>query len=367
MRGDCLEPIGIYVHVPFCAGKCPYCDFYSLRGGEAEYDAYTARAEGILRAGWGRAADTLYFGGGTPSLLGAGRLLRLVRAAKAGAALPDGAEITVEVNPSQDCAALLEALAAGGVTRVSIGMQSASEEELRALGRRHTADQALEAARRAVALGLETSLDLMVATPGQSWESLRRSAAACVETGARHLSAYLLKLEPGTAFAKDPPALPDEDEAADWYLRLGGFLESAGLRQYEISNFAAPGHEGRHNLKYWRCEEYAGVGPAAHSFLGGRRFYQPRGLRRFLDGGAPVDDGEGGGREEFAMLALRLREGLTAERWRRRFGEPSLPEAWLRRARKFVAPGWVECGLGFLRLTPRGFLLSNALMAEIFC
>lgn len=363
------SPIGLYLHVPFCDGKCFYCDFYSLRAEEERMEAYTDSMEGALSA-WGaklgRAADTLYFGGGTPNLLGAERVAALVRAARDSFQL-ENAEITLEANPASDLGGFFEAIRRAGVNRLSIGLQSADEDELRLLGRRHTAKQAADAVRAAREAGFDNiSLDLMLATPGQTKDSLRRSIEFCAEAGARHVSAYLLAVEPGTAFAKrrESLALPDDGEAGERYRFACEELERYGFLQYEISNFARPGFESRHNLKYWRCEEYLGLGPAAHSFLDGKRFYYGRSLRDFLQGEEPVPDGEGGGFEEYAMLALRLAEGLDERRCRERFGTGIPPSVWAAE-RVYERAGLTERTAGGFRLTRRGFLVSNTLLAEL--
>ncbi len=363
------EPIGLYIHVPFCDGKCPYCDFFSVRGSESAMDEYTDCIVNGLKS-WseciGRKADTLYFGGGTPSLLGGKRIARIADAARRGFGL-ENAEITVEVNPGANLRSFFREAAAAGVNRVSLGLQSANEDELRLLGRRHTADDVARAAEDARNAGIgNISLDLMLAVQGQTQESLARSAAYCAQLGAEHVSAYLLQLEPHTLYWKNKAELrlPNEEDTADLYLFACRELKRLGFRQYEISNFARPGSESRHNLKYWRCEEYLGLGPSAHSFLGGRRFHFERSLRGFLRGDAPVPDGEGGGFDEFAMLRMRLAEGLTDGVCRARFGYP-VPERVKKAARLYEPGGLTACGEDGFRFTPRGFLVSDMLTGEI--
>ena len=296
--------LGLYLHIPFCDGKCPYCDFYSLTGNEEVKEAYTRVlenqlaqwAETLQKQGLSPEADTLYFGGGTPNLLGGSRIARLIAAAKRYFSLEKG-EITVEVNPSSELSGFFREIAAAGANRISIGLQSADDGELKALGRRHTVKQAAETVEAARSAGISNlSLDLMLATPGQTLESALRSVAFCRKLAVPHVSAYLLKVEEGTPYwnRRDTLALPDEDETADRYLAVCSALEEAGLKQYEISNFALPGKESRHNLKYWHCEEYLGLGPGAHAFVGGKRFYYPRNLNGFLEKPEPVFDGEGG-------------------------------------------------------------------------
>ncbi len=365
-----LNPnIGLYIHVPFCDGKCPYCDFYSLRANEELMEQYAnSIVENIKYYGsrLGRRADTLYFGGGTPSLLGARRLAAIIAAARESFGL-ENAEIALEVNPGKDLSGFFQEIREAGANRVSIGMQSANEDEMKLLGRRHTAAQAAQAVRDAQSAGFENiSLDLMLAVPNQTRESLLRSIEFCADAGVQHISAYLLKIEPHTAYYKNREtlAVPGDDEAGNLYLFACEELEKRGFRQYEISNFAKPGFESLHNLKYWRCEEYLGLGPAAHSFLSGRRFYYERSIGAFLRGDAPVEDGQGGGFEEYAMLALRLTEGLSDKACRERFGYP-LPQKMKSAAARYEKIGLTVCGEDGFHFTPKGFLVSNTLIAEI--
>lgn len=361
-------PVGLYVHIPFCDGKCPYCDFYSMRAEEGQYEAYTRRLEELLPRKLeeaGRLVDSVYFGGGTPSLLGGERIGRILNAVQ-GFLFPQ-AEITLEANPGRNLENVLDTVRKAGVNRLSLGLQSASELELENLGRRHTAEQAAQAVRAARAAGFSNlSLDLMLAVPGQTRESLRKSIEFCASLDVQHISAYLLKLEPGTSFwnRREELFLPDEEETCELYLLACKKLEDLGYQQYEISNFSRPGKEGRHNLKYWRCEEYLGIGPAAHSFLNGRRFYYPRDLSLFWTEGEPVPDGLGGSPEEFCMLALRLREGLREDRFFRRFGR-KLPGSLWKKARLLEKAGYCRTELGRVYLTPEGCLVSNAVIGEL--
>lgn len=364
------QPFGLYIHVPFCAGKCPYCDFYSLPPSGGIIARYTARLRELLSQ-WGaqcsRPVTSVYFGGGTPSLLGAGTLSSLLEAVGRSFSLAPEAEITCEVNPTGVDREFFAQLRAGGFNRLSMGLQSANREELALLGRRHSTAQAAEGVWAARAGGFSNlSLDLMLALPGSNQESLGRSIAFAAGLNPEHISAYLLKVEPGTPFAQRELSLPDEDETAGQYLFCVEELAQLGYAQYEISNFARPGFESRHNLVYWRCEEYLGLGPGAHSFLEGRRFLWPRDLDGFLQGAEPVDDGPGGGFEEFAMLNLRLTRGLRLSDCEERFGREggaafrlllqrarALPQRLLRAEEDSVA------------LTPEGFLVSNGILARL--
>lgn len=368
--------LGLYLHIPFCDGKCPYCDFYSLAGEKSVKEEYTRRlekelalwADKLQKEGVFPAADTLYFGGGTPNLLGGSRIARLILAAKKHFSLQN-AEITVEVNPSSELSGFFHEIFAAGANRLSIGLQSAHDEELKVLGRRHTARQAAETVEAARKAGFSNiSLDLMLATPGQTLESALSSVRFCTELGVNHVSAYLLKVEPGTPYweRRDSLPLPDEDETADRYLTVCEALEQAVLHQYEISNFAIPGFESRHNLKYWHCEEYLGLGPGAHSFVNGKRFYYPRSFEKFLENPQPVEDGEGGTLEETILLGLRLSEGITRETLSP-FGEAG-EQAFMdmeKKSRVYRAAGLLKPERDRIAMTPKGFLVSNELIAEL--
>ena len=370
-----MESIGLYIHIPFCVSKCPYCDFHSAAIGtplqaEAALDAYTAA---LLRSieDWAHClpttADTLYFGGGTPSLMGGSRLARVIAAARQHFGLAD-AEITLEANPADDLADTLSAFAAAGGNRLSLGMQSAVPGELTLLGRRHIpADVArtMADARRA---GIENiSLDVMLGVSGQTVSSACHSVDVAADLGATHLSAYLLKIEPNTPYGAHPPDLPSEDDTVDLYQVAFDRMDSHGYHQYEISNAALPNCESRHNLKYWLSQPYLGIGPAASSCLGGRRFTYPRDTAAFIAGNPPVEDpcdgAPVGSAAEYALLRLRLAEGLTQSAFAARFGAP-LPDEWMRRAATLPKALVVADGEG-IRLTRDGFLLSNTLISRI--
>lgn len=365
--------LSVYIHIPFCKTKCPYCDFYSASPREEsaleQYEkAVCARLFSYGEKYGHPAVGTVYFGGGTPSVFGAERLCRVLGAVRAAFRISADAEITAECNPGDVDAAFFETLRAGGFNRISMGMQSANADELRVLGRRHDAETVCRAVEAARAAGIRNlSLDLMLALPHSTCDTLARSVDFCASLGADHVSAYILKIEPGTAFAARATSLglPDEDGAADQYLFAVERLQALGYRQYEISNFARPGLESRHNLQYWRCGEYLGLGPAAHSFVGGRRFYFPRDLAGFLAGGAPVDDGPGGAFSEYAMLALRLTEGLRREDCVRRFADGGEQYEAVRRAAARLPENLIAAGDARVALTAEGFLVSNAVLAEI--
>ncbi len=361
--------LGIYIHVPFCASKCPYCDFYSIPlPTDAILNAYTDEVCRRLNAFSPLPpSDTLYFGGGTPSLLGGKRLATIIRAARQNG-LTDNAEITLEANPADRLYDTFAAFTVEGGNRVSMGMQSATEQGLRALGRRHTLAQLESAVTDAHRAGIDNlSLDIMLATPSQTLMDIDQAVALCDAHQASHVSAYLLKIEPDTPFGRQPPSVPDDDTTADYYLYACDALERRGYRQYEISNFAKDGKQSRHNLKYWQLDPYLGIGPAAHSFFNGRRFWYPRSLDAFLKGIEPTEEQDRNmctnSEDEFAMLRLRLTEGLTEAAFFAKYQRP-LPTRWIAAANR-LPRSLVTADSQQIALTRDGFLISNELITRI--
>lgn len=376
------KPIGLYIHVPFCLSKCPYCDFYSVTPPDGEIlDRY---ADAVIRslARWheempGVAADTLYFGGGTPSILGGDRIARIIDAA-AGCFGLQSAEITMEANPCDNLQQVFTSFAAAGGNRVSIGVQSINSEQLKILGRRHTPEDATAAVSAAKDAGIENvSIDFMLGIPCENPDEMEGQAKRIVESasyalrlGVKHISAYILKLEENTPFysRRDSLLLPDEDMTATIYLTACETFELLGYKQYEISNFAIPGFESRHNLKYWNCDPYLGIGPSAHSYVGGRRFYYPSDIKAFMEGSSPVSEGgeeiiQNSSGQEYIMLRLRLAEGVTNDGYMERFGIPLPPELYERA--KDIPAGLLTADSKGIRLTKYGFLLSNAIISHL--
>lgn len=358
--------LGLYFHIPFCASKCGYCDFYSFPGTAEEMDAYTAALCSRMREYPAEAADTVYFGGGTPSLLGGERLAAVLGAARAHFALTADAEITAECNPDSVDGALLRRLRGAGFNRLSIGVQSAREDELRLLGRRHTFAQAEAAVRLARACGFENlALDLMYGLPGQTAPRVLESLEALLALEPEHLSCYGLTLEEGTPLGRAKPALPGEDAQAEMYLAICERLAAAGFEHYEISNFCKPGRRAAHNAKYWDFSEYLGIGAAAHSYYRGRRFAYPRDAAAFVRGAAPVPEeavAGFGARAEYLMLRLRTSDGVSRADYTARFGDFSEAERVLRR---LEPAGLALCGEEACRLTERGFLVSNTIIGML--
>ena len=373
------DKLGIYIHIPFCRSKCDYCDFYSLAGREDQMDRYQkallAHLKETAPLAQGYPVDSIYFGGGTHSYYGAKRIKELLAHLSKLFQVEKDAEITVECNPDSVDLKSLRILRKAGVNRLSMGMQSAQEAELRAIHRIHTpqqTNQAVEAARKAKFTNL--SLDLIYGLPGQTMESWKATVEHALSLIPQHLSCYGLKVEEGTPLARrvaEGEVLPDDDQQADLYLWTVGRLERAGLPQYEISNFAKPGYESRHNLRYWLTRPYIGFGPGAHSDFGGRRYSFVRDLdayiRGVLEGGDIIDSSELIPQRErcgeYLMLRLRTVRGVDGREYRHTYFMDFAPlEA---RLREFAAQCWAEETDGRWRLTPRGFLVSNQLIGDL--
>lgn len=343
---------GLYIHVPFCRKKCPYCDFYSVGFREELASEY---ADAVLRniRHYGGVYDTVYFGGGTPILL-ARHIPRILAEVHRTAS----AEVTVECNPLEMDKETLTGLFNSGVNRLSVGVQSAVNAELRALGRTHTFEQARQAILTANEVGFyDISADIMLGIPGQDLSSLTYTVRKLRELPITHVSAYLLKIEPNTVFGKKPPALPNEDDTAALYLAAVHELEALRFIQYEISNFAKGGMTSRHNLKCWRREEYLGIGAAAHSFYNGKRFAVKRDIKEFIASEHQIEEITDDVPDEFEeriMLGLRLTEGIPRELWER--VESALP---------LIPKHYYKIENDRLSLTPEGFLVSNEIIATL--
>lgn len=373
------EKLGVYLHIPFCRAKCDYCDFYSLPERDGVMDEYckalTAHIKEAAPLAKGWQVDTVYIGGGTPSVLGGKRLAGLLGEVKRRFDVARDAEITCEANPESADRHFLTAMRRAGVNRLSLGMQSACDGELHAVHRLHNFSQVTEAvtlARKAKIKNL--SLDLIYGLPGQSMESWKKSVEAALSLSPEHLSCYGLKVEPGTPLdgrVTRGEVLPDDDAQADMYLWTVERLAQAGYPQYEISNFARPGFQSRHNLKYWMGKPYIGFGPGAHSDFGGRRYSFVRDLDRYitgiLGGGAVIDDSEliphrerG---SEYLMLRLRTVRGIEEWEYRREFSLNFDPLE--QKLEEYERQGWAVKKDRRWHLTPKGFLVSNQLIGDL--
>ena len=359
-----MRDLGIYIHVPFCGKKCSYCDFYSV-----DYTRHAAEnyVSAVLRniqyySDRQRTVSTVYFGGGTPSLLAPEQLGSILGGIGNCFALDTQAEITLEANPCTLNEEKLYELRETGINRLSIGVQSMIDSELKILGRVHSAERAEIAVLDAAKAGFDNiSCDLMIALPDQGTESLRYSIEQLTAMPVQHISAYILKTEEGTPFDCDDIKLrlPDEDVTARLYLEMVRILEERGFMQYEVSNFAVKGFESRHNCRYWKCEDYLGIGPAAHSCYNGKRFAVERDITGFIRDdvqSVTVTDESPCGYEEFAMLRLRLKEGL-------RFSDvPEHREKIEGKLLPLIREGYAGTDGERVWLTPKGFLMSNSVI-----
>ena len=363
------EKLGLYIHIPFCKQKCLYCDFFSGKADGSEYDGYVDELKNKIEF-WSRQTDkkltSVYFGGGTPSIMGSERLCDVLYSVKSHFNVNSDAEITLEVNPESGKSLDFVKLKKRGFNRISVGMQSADEKELKALGRIHSTGDVKNTINSAKSAGINNiSVDLMLGIPYQTKETLKNSIDFCAECGVTHISSYILKIEEGTPFYKNREklVLPDDDEQAELYLFAVDYLDRLGFKQYEISNFAIPGFESRHNTSYWKLDEYIGIGPSAHSFFGGKRFYYGRSMKDFIDNKL-TDDGTGGTEEEFIMLSLRLKSGLDFDLYKEKFGKP-VADYVIKNTEKYIQMGLMQKSGSSVFFTPNGFLVSNSIISKL--
>ena len=367
--------LGLYVHVPFCSSICNYCNFNrGLLDGELKrryVDAVTAE---IARAGDGSAADTIYFGGGTPSLLAPAEVARVVDACRRAFTVRRGAEVTLEMNPETVTSDYVSAVREAGVSRLSIGVQSFDDGELARLGRRHSSDDAAAALAAARAAGCrDVSLDLMLWLPAQTRDACAASVDRLVDLAPDHASLYLLEVYPNAPLrdemARAGWSQAPDDDAASMYLDALRRTDAAGLAQYEISNVARPGRRSRHNLKYWQDGEWLGFGCGAHSRRDGWRWRNVSETARYVD---VVAEGESPAQERRALpaaerlgdalfMGLRLTQGIDLGAIRRRYGVEVL-ERYGTRLQPFFEARMLVAGADRLRLTRRGMLLANEVM-----
>ena len=372
-----LPPLSLYVHVPWCVRKCPYCDFNSHGAPEAlpeeaYVDALIADLESALPSIWGRKVGTVFIGGGTPSLFSAGAVERLLSAVRARVPLAPDAEVTLEANPGTFERARFAGFFGAGVNRLSLGIQSFDDRFLRALGRVHDADEARRAAEAALMIFGNVNLDLMFALPRQSVADASRDAVTALAFAPPHLSFYQLTLEPNTLFHRYPPPLPDEETAADIEDAVVGALGRAGYAHYETSAHAKRGFECRHNVNYWRFGDYLGIGAGAHSKLSfperivrQLRWKQPKQYLEQVARGAPLQEETEVSRHdlpfEFMLNALRLTEGVPAALFAERTGLPLSVAA--RAIDEATRRGLLEADPAILRPTALGRRFLNDLQA----
>lgn len=354
---------GIYFHIPFCAKKCPYCDFFSVPYRKETAEAYVgAILRNLAAYQIEDAVDSIYFGGGTPSLLQASQVGSILEECAKRFSLKNP-EITLEYNPTGNRNTYLHDLRSAGVNRLSIGTQSFSDAQLQLLGRTHSAGNGQNAVLSAHAAGFENiSCDLMLACPHQTEKILAETLETLVQLPITHVSAYLLQVEEGTPLSRNETLLaacPDADGSADRYLQAVRTLGSSGFLQYEVSSFAKQGFESRHNLKYWLCEPYLGIGAGAHSCIGSRRFCVPEDIEAFCSAPKQTEETiaeDAGNPEERLMLALRLRRGVPEE---------ALSPAGKKKTPLLIQAGYLCRNEKSIALTAEGFAVSNAVIAEL--
>ncbi len=352
-----MQPLSLYIHIPFCRAKCAYCDFASYSGREGDWQAYfsTLLQEIEASASAEHRVETIFFGGGTPSLVPAEYIAGALAAARRAFAVSERAEITLEANPGTLSAEKLAAYRGMGVNRLSIGVQSFDAALLRDLGRIHSPEEAEDAVRLARAAGFSNiSLDLMYALPGQTETLWKETLARAIALGPEHISAYSLIVEEGTPMAARMAELPDDDIAIAMQRMATATFAKAGYSRYEISNYARPGFACRHNIVYWKRGEYLGFGCAAHSLFGGERFENPAVLAEYLAGGRGLNRariGAAEAEEERIFLGTRMVEGIATG---------GLLEGRARAIGRLVDNGLAEIYGDRFHLTERGLELQSA-------
>jgi oxygen-independent coproporphyrinogen-3 oxidase len=398
--------VGVYISVPFCKAKCTFCNFASDVFGAERMQHYVDRLCGEIRgaheaaerieASLPRAVDTIYFGGGTPSLLSAQQFHKIFQHLRSECDLDADTEITLECAPGQLTDETLDELLRQGMNRISFGVQSFVDPETAAVGRLHTRQQCDKEIARVTTAGIsEINIDLIAGLPHQTALSWQYSVEQAIASGTPHISVYLLEVDDDSRLGREmlkqgsrysAAAVPEEDQAAEWYQQACDMLHEAGVQQYEISNFARPGHRSRHNLKYWQRQPYIGFGLDAHSMLlagqGAVRFANTRDLDRYL--GQTVEPnsfqmfssgqnathaevdvvGRSEAFEESLFLGLRLNEGVDLVQLRRQFGEGLLDETMPALVEVRDA-GLLELDSDRIRLTPQGRLVSNEVFSRL--
>ncbi len=374
-----MRPLGLYIHIPFCKQKCNYCDFYS-RPCESTEEYVSALCEHIKKEAplyKNHEITTIFIGGGTPSLLDEREIEKLCKAIKSNLNLAPRVEFSIEANPGTLTKKKLQAYINNGINRISIGLQSANEEELRTLGRIHTTKDFEKSITLAKEVGFESiNVDIMYALPSQSLENLAKTIDYVSKLNPDHISAYCLKIEEGTPFYKQKESLdlPSEEVEYQMYMYLCSELEEKGYKQYEISNFSKPGKECVHNLTYWLSKEYVGFGPSAHSYFNGKRYYYENDTEKYKKDALRVDfcpqklyeeesEIEQGSMDEYVMLRLRLSRGIDLLEFKSKFNidlEKAYPKIT-----DYYKDGYVVKENGAVHFTPKGFFVSNFILSNI--
>ena len=364
---------GIYIHIPFCKKRCNYCDFYS----ECEpmyIPSYVEALKKQIATCEPNEIDSVYIGGGTPSLLEGKQIDTLLTAVEERFTLKRDTEITIEVNPDSSSYEKLFAYKNAGVNRISLGVQSAYDKTLKRLGRLHTNEQVVKALQDAVATGFTNiSGDIMLGLPNEKEREIDKTIRLLYENGVTHISAYILKISEDTPFGKNPPRnLPDDDTVATLYEFAAARLISLGYDQYEISNFAKKSYESRHNKKYWNCEDYIGIGAGAYSSFKGKRYHIVPDIKRYIayfnelgkdTGSISVNDGEVGW-DDYMILRLRTNNGLSLNLLKERYTF-TFSDNMKKMIKRYIKAGYINEHDDVISLTRKGFLVSNEILAEL--
>jgi len=376
-----MKKLGLYIHIPFCERKCDYCDFYSLTN-FVDYvrftDSILLQMEDYSKLAADYEIDSIYIGGGTPTVLPVKRMLEIIDGIYRNFNVVPEAEFTMEANPATVDYKMLKKYRKAGVNRLSFGLQSAVNSELKTLTRIHTFEDFEDSITIAKYAGFENiNVDLMFGIPGQTKQSLGFSLEQVCDLGPKHISLYGLKFEDGTPFAakKDTFKLPDEDTEYDMYKYAIDYLAFRGFWQYEISNFSADGYKCRHNIKYWNCDEYLGIGPAAHSYFEGKRFSYKRSVDMFMDALEYVEAGidiieenreidENEKINEYIMLRLRLTQGLNVNEFKYRFNK-DFSEMFGKELELYINNGFMQFENGHYSFTPKGMYVSNYILSTL--
>ena len=370
-----MKKLGIYIHIPFCVKKCGYCDFYSVKWDEISESKYIKSAINEIKSyselQYKFIVDTIYIGGGTPSIVNPKNLENMINVIKSIFKVEENAEISMEANPNTLNKGNLNDYSSIGINRLSIGIQSLNDDILKRIGRIHNSKEALEAIEKAKQCGFANiNADVMFNIPGQTIDDINNTISKLIKKDIKHISFYSLKLEKGTpmyTLEKNKEIfLPEEDEEREMYYAGRNIMEANNLFQYEISNFAAKGYECRHNLKYWNQEEYVGIGPSAHSFLKNKRFNNPSDLKEYILSGENsniqrnilevMDDNQM--IFEYIILCLRLTEGLKFADFENKFSI-NFKEVYAKQIEYLLKNNLIEIDDAAVRLTKRGMDISN--------
>lgn len=382
-KNNMSKTLGLYIHIPFCKQKCNYCDFYSLGCKESNIPSYIdalcthIKKEAPLYKDY--QIDTVFIGGGTPSLVSINDFSKLANTLKNSFLFTQNAEFSIEANPGTLTKEKLNCYKQNGVNRLSIGLQSANDDELKVLGRIHTYNEFLNSYNLARECGFDNiNIDVMYGLPNQKLDTLKNTLSKICDLHPEHISAYCLKIEEGTPFYKiqDTLLLPSDDEEHEMYMYLCNELAKHGYEQYEISNFSKKDRRCVHNLKYWLSEEYIGFGPSAHSFFNGQRYYYEDNINTYLDinSGGCVDNSlkkhyeedtelDIGSMDEYVMLKMRLSDGVNEKEFYDKFSTPFITQ--YPKINDFLKDGYITHNNGAYSFTPKGFFVSNYILTRI--